>query len=165
MQSHSEHVMDFYIKNGDHLLELKDKIVKMCDLFNARAYIRLNKRDKKTIALQTLSLLAQNIAAENYDVKNCYTKVCGQYHSDLFKTWVIDFDYDVNDPVQWEEVKIKVTEILKLIAETNREPKVYYVPTKNGKHLICPPFNIAKYKEMFGDLEFHKENPTILYIP
>ena len=134
-------------------------------MFNARAYIRLNKRNKKTIALQTLSLIAKNIAANSYDVKNCYSKCCGLYQSEAEKTWVIDFDYDRNNPIQCTEVNHKVAAILKLIAETGRESPVYYVPTKNGKHLICPPFNIAKYKELYGELEFHKENPTALYFP
>lgn len=39
------------------------------------------------------------------------------------------------------------------------------IPTMNGCHLITKPFNLQKFKEKFPEIDVHKNNPTILYIP
>jgi hypothetical protein len=39
------------------------------------------------------------------------------------------------------------------------------VPTKSGYHLITLPFNVQKFREKFPDIDVHRNNPTILYIP
>lgn len=164
-KSHARVIKDYYIKDANHLLELRSEIIALCNVFNARAYFRLNKRNKKTVALKTLALLAENISTEQYDVRNCYNSCCGTYHSDLEKTWVIDFDFDKNDEEALLDMQAKSIFIVELIGKTLREPIVYFIPTKNGMHLICPPFNVAEYKEKYSELSYHKDNPTILYVP
>jgi hypothetical protein len=42
---------------------------------------------------------------------------------------------------------------------------MYKVPTKNGIHLITNPFNLNAFKFGFPNIDVHKNNPTILYIP
>lgn len=44
--------------------------------------------------------------------------------------------------------------------------KIYdYIPTKNGYHIITKPFNLKQFKDKYPDIDVHKNNPTILYIP
>jgi hypothetical protein len=52
--------------------------------------------------------------------------------------------------------------------------KFLILPTKNGKHIICPPFNKMTFQQMWDKsenlkqldmLDIHKDNPTILYVP
>jgi hypothetical protein len=160
MNRHAEIVRNFHIKNAVDLFERKQHIVNLCETNNARAYIRLNKRSKKKVALQTLALIAQNIASENYDIKNCYESCAGQFQSDANKTWVIDIDHD---ELQLTDEQFKF--ILELTAKARDNPAMYKIPTKNGYHLICTPFNISQYNEKYGKLPYHKDNPTILYIP
>ena len=54
-------------------------------------------------------------------------------------------------------------------AETECEPIgpkfVGLIPTKNGSHILMKPFNLAKFKEKYPDVNVHKNNPTILYVP
>jgi hypothetical protein len=157
---HAEIIRNFYIKNPVHMYELRDEIVDLCRANNARAYIRLNKRSKKKTALQTLALIAQNIASENYDIKNCYDSCAGQFHSDENKTWLLDIDDD--EVVLLEE---QIDFIKELMNEARETPLMYRVPTKNGYHIICTPFNIKTYQDKFGKISYHKDNPTILYIP
>ena len=46
------------------------------------------------------------------------------------------------------------------------ESKIYaYIPTKNGYHIITKPFNLKQFKDKYPDIDVHKNNPTILYIP
>jgi hypothetical protein len=160
MGRHQEIIKNILLKDADDLRERRQKIVKLCDDNNARAYIRLNKRSKKRVALETLSLIARSIAADVYDIKNSYESCAGQFQSDENKTWVIDIDHD---EVEVTEEQLKF--ILELTAEARENPVMYTVPTKNGYHLICTPFNISRYTEKYGNISYHKDNPTILYIP
>ncbi|WP_265091158.1 hypothetical protein, partial [Acinetobacter baumannii] len=51
--------------------------------------------------------------------------------------------------------------------ECHRDAVYFYaeIPTMNGCHLITKPFNLQKFKEKFPEIDVHKNNPTILYIP
>lgn len=50
----------------------------------------------------------------------------------------------------------------------------FIVPTKNGKHIVCKPFNKMTFQQLWEKsenlknmkmLDVHKDNPTILYVP
>ena len=159
--SHEIVIHNWFIKDADYLMEKKDAIIKMCEDNNARAYFRLNKRSYKKVALQTLALIAQNIASGNYNIKNCYESCAGQHHAETDeKTWVLDFDYGES------EITDEMWRVLHdLVVETKRAPICHTLPTKNGYHVICPPFNIKKFQDKFGNISYHRDNPTILYIP
>lgn len=165
LESHRHLIDSWYIKDADHLVKYKDRIIEQCEKNNARAYFRLNKRSYEKVALQTLALVAQNIAAGNYDIKNCYEKCAGLYHSDEDKTWVVDIDYDKNSVVQTNQMMRIRRDIAALVNETGRDSTTYLVPTKNGIHIITRPFNVQRFKEMWPDVDIHKDNPTILYVP
>lgn len=160
---------NFFILGADDLIKKKNRIIELCISNNARAYFRLNKRSKKKVALQTLKLVAENIAAENYDIKNCYLSACGQYHSDPDKTWVIDIDDIDYKDMNKEEIIIKQNEMFSfiqtLIYETGKDDIMSFIQTKNGYHGICRPFNLQKFREKYPNISIHKDNPTILYIP
>lgn len=156
----------FFIKGAVDLEKKKDRIIEICKANNARAYFRLNKRSEKKVALQTLRLVAENIASENYKIKNCYLSCCGQFHSDTDKTWIVDIDgFDVSKLGQSLTAHAIVQKVEELQKETGKEPLMEIIPTKNGVHIITRPFNLKTFKDMYSDVDVHKDNPTILYIP
>lgn len=145
-----------------------EEIKKICDDNNARAYIRLNRRSDKKIALQLLARLATMIASEQYNVKNAYWSVVGEFATETDKTWVLDIDFkDFDGRKQF--LGVLHTRIEELQKETGREPMMNIIPTKNGYHLITRPFNIQSMGQFLNDnnarMDYHKDNPTILYIP
>jgi hypothetical protein len=147
------------IKNGDKLLEKKERIVKLCTDNNARAYIRLNKRSYKKVALRAMVLLAESIANSNYEVKGLYMSACGQTAEE--KSFLIDIDYaDIN----FDENEM-MEYISELTMEARKKAVIHKVPTKNGYHLITTGFNREKFGMKYPKVEIHKDNPTILYIP
>ncbi len=42
--SNSRVIKNYYIKSAEHLLKLRKEIIQLCENFNARASLRLNKR-------------------------------------------------------------------------------------------------------------------------
>ena len=152
---------NFFIKDETDLLKKRERIIELCEMNNARAYFRLNKRSSKKVALQTLRLIADNIASDNYDIKNCYLSCCGQYASDENKTWIIDLDGETTpSPLMMAHIDYECEPLAK---DVNDGKCVMTIPTKNGIHLITKPFNLMKFRHKYPNIDIHKDNPTILY--
>lgn len=60
--------------------------------------------------------------------------------------------------------------VLGVIAEIESLPPdgtklIKTISTQNGKHIITKPFRLDAFKKTFPDIDVHKNNPTVLYIP
>jgi hypothetical protein len=142
------------------------EIVQMCEMFNARAYIHLNRRKWSKVALECLRHNAELIANGQHEgIKSSLETIVGRNNSEPreSKTWIIDVD--MND----YNVLNKIGTILNNIKPIEDDKWIETIPTKNGYHMITKPFNRAefnKYMQLQGDVpDVHTDNPTILYIP
>ena len=64
---HSRSLKDYLITSIKHFQDLKKEIIQLCDMFNVRAYIRLNKRNYKNIALKMLRHISEQVeSGETY---------------------------------------------------------------------------------------------------
>ncbi len=159
-------IKTYYIQSIEYLEMKMPEIISLCNFYNARAGINLNKRSFEKLAFQMLKKVTDCILNKNYKaVRKSYESVCGQFSSDKDKKWIIDIDIKDLDFCK----KIE-DELIKL--EPFGEKVKSIIETKNGYHLITSPFNIYKYNQMLiwksGILEkpeIHKNNPTILYCP
>lgn len=179
---HSRSIKDYLIRSVDHLEDVKQQIIEFCKLENVRAYIRLNKRNYKNIALEMLKHIAEQAASgETFSSPfHLVSSACGQCcQAGDDKTWIVDLDKEYL-PYEAEIIDIicQCQPHNKRIEECGDKAKYikenfFIVPTKSGKHIVCKPFN----KQMFGEfwatssmkdmkvLDIHKDNPTILYVP
>jgi hypothetical protein len=167
MERDMEVLNNFYIYTEDQLLRRFPTIKKICDDNNARAYIRLNRRSDRKIALQSLARLATMIASDQFKMRNLYDSIAGEFHSETDKTWIIDIDYK-DFKGRESTLEIIHRSIKKLQIDAKKEPLMFIIPTKNGYHLITRPFNLKLLEPLqLGGTRFdiHKDNPTILYTP
>jgi hypothetical protein len=164
--SNNRVIRSYNISSLDKFDKNKDEIIKLCETFNARAYIHLNRRKWSKIALECLRHNAELIANKQYEnIKSSFETVIGRTNgeSSETKTWMIDID--MNDL----EVVNKIERIINSIEPIDRTVTklMYTIPTKNGYHMITKPFNRAefnKYIQLQGDVpDVHTDNPTILY--
>lgn len=92
---HSRSIKDYLIPSLDYFDKVKEDIIKMCDMFNVRAYIRLNKRTYKSIALEMMMHIAQQCkSGETFNspyhlVASAAGQVCSAGND---KTWIVDLD-------------------------------------------------------------------------
>lgn len=158
--SHRQRIIKYYlVRNLEYLEEKENEIKKLCQVFNARAVINLNRRNYKKLALRMMQELAQLILDENYFVLNhLITSVAGKYRSEREKKFIIDLDKD--------NLYLK-DDILKALPSIVPEGEKFIIdiPSKSGVHLITKPFNIKEFKDKFPKIDIHKDNPTNLYIP
>jgi len=60
LSKNSRVIKNYYIRNLEYLMKRYDTIKDICNYFNARAMLRLNKRSFKKVAFRTM----QNIVAQ-----------------------------------------------------------------------------------------------------
>lgn len=137
--------------------------------------------------MQCISDMAKRAMDGNFEkIYKCWNTVVGYAKSDK-PHWIVDVDIpnnkDDNKPIFYGNgivSRIKNMDISEFI-EYECEPihytkyylnnrvydsKIYaYIPTKNGYHIITKPFNLKQFKDKYPDIDVHKNNPTILYIP
>jgi hypothetical protein len=168
--SNSRVIKNYYITSYQHLLDVYDEIKGLCQFFNARASLRLNKRSFERIGFKTLENIANTMQNKSYNqLMKCYDRACGLLNNEKTKRWIIDVD---KEEVIWLEQIINSVQ--------GCEPKgnkiLLQLPTKSGVHLITSPFNVVQFKSNLKteleaykmseiNIDIHKDNPINLYIP
>lgn len=177
---HSRSIKDYFVKSIDQLNVIEDEIKLLCKTFNVRAYIRLNKRNYKQIAMQMLKHIAEQTASgESFSspfktvasaagLSNCAGKD---------KTWLLDIDKEYLEHEQeiidmildCEPYKSKIVENVKYWCEMHDEvdaleidewkeifvkniidSEFFILPSKTGKHIVCKPFNVQQFNELWN---------------
>lgn len=154
----------YCVHSKEYLDKIKNEVVEICNLFNARAGIDLNRKSYEKCALQSARLILDQIANNEYTkVIKAYSSVCGKYSNETKKKWIIDIDGDEEvSPLMLAYIDYHCEPISKSLDEG----KIYTtIPSKNGYHIITKPFNLQKFKEKYPDVDVQKMNPTNLYIP
>lgn len=153
-------IKTYFISSVEYLDSKRDEIVGLCEMFNARAYINLNKKSYKQVSLKALEILAGKIAHEEYDIRSLFESACGQTGAcDCQKTWIVDFDSKDLDELD------RIKAIIDSIDPKGVSKIVETVPTRHGYHLITRPFNKKAFYEMYNNsIDVHDNNPTILYV-
>ena len=159
--SRSEKVIrNFYIDSFENYDNLLPIIIKLCDFENARAYLRINKRNYQKLALPiTKRIVEYMICSSEKSIRTVFDSVAGEIHSDSDPKWIVDFD---NESVANIEMVKVLTE---LQIEADREPMNEIIPTKSGLHIITRPLNLSKFRELYPAVDVHKDNMVILYCP
>lgn len=156
-------IKHYYVSSSEKLDRYYDEIKELCKEFRARAYIYLTPRSYKKVGLQTLKNVAERCSNEQYkDINRAYATACGELYISNRKLWVVDCD-SLEDHVNYN--------IQIVLRDLNIEEELIQaiVPTLNGFHYICKPFNTELFNSRLRALiesktiEIHKNNPTILY--
>lgn len=162
--SNNRIIRSYNISSLEKFDKNKDEIIKLCEAFDARAYIHLNRRKWSKIALECLRHNAELIANGQYEgIKSSFETIIGRNNCEPTdtKTWIVDID------TKDEIIVHRIAHIIDAIAKPEGTKIITCIPTKNGYHLITKKFDTQtfnKYLSLQGDVpDIHKDNPTILY--
>lgn len=154
-------IKNYYISSTEYLLRKYSEIKLLCDNFNARALIRLNKRSYSKVNIEAIRLMLTNLEANQneFSIKS-FDRACGRYNNQNVKRWILDVDNQ-----DYDTIKTILTIITPFKPEGEKLIKV--IPSKTGHHIITSPFNVQEYNQFafLREIEIHKDNPTNLYIP
>lgn len=158
--NNSRLIKAYYIYSIEQLEKYETEIVNLCHIFNARAGIGLNKRNAKSISLEMLSLLAQNIKSDHFkQLGSLYNTVCGHHFEGKDKCWILDLDG------HYSEHYMEILQDTLCACPPEGNKIIAVVPSKNGCHVITKPFDVRTFTILYPEIEIHKNNPTNLYIP
>ena len=157
-------VRTFYVRSMEYFERVIPEIKAICLALRARAYINLNKRSFRRTALGTLKILADRIAAEEYmPCRKAYESSAGKHSAAKEKRWLIDIDYPFD---RMEELENILNDL-----KPDGEKILARIPTVNGEHLICKPFDLQSFNRMGATLQLNlqgqdvkKDSPTLLLV-
>lgn len=145
------------------LEDLRERIINLCNDNNARAYINMNVRNAKEVALECIQRYATLVADDNARMGgNVYEKACGSLKARGYKAkWVVDVDSP-------DKSYLETIRNLILSCRHNEEFELFVLNTVNGFHIICNGFDVKQFQSLLQDtnlenIDIHKNNPTLLY--
>ena len=174
-------IKTFYIRSIEDFECRKESIIQLCEQNNARAYINLNVRSAKEVALEAakayIDLVREDRCHQGHRV---YDHICGVTPKmSVKKKWIVDVD----DLTQ-EQINIICEKICKCRSgrHYNAINDVYdniiaQIPTAHGVHIITHGFDVGRFREILEQTTsinltkeqikeittVKKDNPTLLY--
>ena len=163
-------IKSYFICSLESLDYVEDEIKKLCEFFEARAYINLAPKSIKKTTMLQLKYLAQRAYEGDFKkIWKSWNTCAGEIKGEKSR-WVVDYDYPypeschTDDDVWILEANIdSKCEPVKMINGKYVSKVVAEIPTKNGVHIITTPFNLQQFKQIYPDVDVHKNNPTLLY--
>lgn len=161
-------VKSYTINDVSDLDKYKQEIITICDALKVRAYISVNYKSHRQVALKVMVEIA------NYNLQDYFKSSRGLYDSVVAKfvdhkkqLWIIDVDKD-------DSFGKSVDELTDLYIKTIESCKPYkkivtVIPTKSGKHIITHPFDASEFYLKIGELVklgsnlIKKNDVTLLY--
>ena len=158
-------VKTYYADSLAYFDKKKPAMIDLAEKNHARVYIIPTRKNR----IVTNRIIAKKVIEYIDDPNVRYdhlirTAVCGCHISD-YKWWVIDIDndetiYHDGNPVSWPEITLAIKPLVDE-TKTRSSSEIYMVPTKNGFHLLTPPFNRSKVPWL-GD-RLKTDGMTLLY--
>lgn len=149
-------IRTYYIDNLDYMKAKIPAIKELCKSCNARAYLIVSPKDNFDCLMNLGQKILDTIRCRNYSVKpeHLLRQAYCENHKSRNKQWVLDLDNDEmtecfsdsnghpNGSKTWT-----VDEVMKIVKDEletcGKDPSLAYtIPTRNGIHIITPPFNL-----------------------
>lgn len=151
-------IKSYQIDSYEYLDSKWMEIMKLCEVFGARAYITIQKKNMNDIAPVLIETIGKKLKIGNSNYQYIYDDVVGKLNG-LEKRWIVDID---NLDLKYIH---QVTEFINQECRPIENKIITTIPTKNGYHLITHRFDVQKFRTQYPDIEIHKSNPTLLYFP
>ena len=151
-------IKTYCVDSVEYLEERYDEIQQLCEMFNARAYIHIQKQNHKDVALEMIPQIVKRIQSGQINQKHVFDSVVGQLKT-YEKRWIVDIDTKDNKEL------LEVQQWIDHCRPHGEDKIVMMIPTKNGVHLITKRFDVMEFKKRYPQIDIQKKNPTLLYLP
>ena len=150
----------YRIHSKEQLLDLKNEIIGICEVVNGRAYIHPTRRDANEVAKIALELTTRTYVCGNWiGLQGVYSTACGKSYVKNDKKYIVDLDDMEKGDLKYEDIKKTINSL-----RGKGDDKIFgELQTKDGWHLITTPFDVDRFKEIYPNIDVHKNNPTLLY--
>lgn len=166
-------IKTYYVDSLEYYDKKKPAMIDLAENNHARVYIAMTRKNRLTCNRVILKKLVDEVDNPNVRYDHLIrSSVCGCHISE-YKWWTLDVDNNtmVQDPehspgceVYLMDIRDKViADMAKLVDETKTRSgsEIFTVPTKNGCHIMTPPFNRSKMAFLGDNLK--SDAMTLLY--
>ena len=97
--SNSRVIKNYYINSVDYLEKHYGEIKELCNLFNARAMLRLNRRNYEKVAYKAMINIANSMGNKEFSfIKKSYDRAVGSGSAEPkdSKSWILDWDGEID---------------------------------------------------------------------
>lgn len=137
--SNNYHFKNYYITSIDKLDHYKDEIITLCDTFGMRAYISVNRKSFKKVALDTVAEMCRLMSNDDFRRPyRVYESCSGKYVEKEDKTWIVDIDADQIDNLGFFKYWLKEL-------RPDGDTIVFELYSNSGIHLLTKPFNRDRF--------------------
>lgn len=145
-------IRTYYIDNIDYLKSKIPAIKELCKSCNARAYLIVSPKNNFECLLNLGKKILDVIQNKDFSVKpeHLLRQAYCENHKTRKKRWIIDLDNDEMHGWTKDEVISLVKEVILSDSKSGSDEaeklcrEIYEVPTRNGVHIVTPPFNLQK---------------------
>ncbi len=147
----------YSVKDLDDNIEyIKDKCAKR----NARCYIKVNKRNDEVVSANLVRYVVdKHLRKEYHLLPSAYSHSVAVSPAPGDRLFIVDID----DVKQYESVVKELQRIRDINKMSPQEGDFITVKTRNGVHLLVPPFHISEFNKKFKDITVHKDAESLLY--
>lgn len=149
-----------YIYSIEDLDKNIDYIKNKCITRNARCYIKVNKRNDEVVSEGMLRYVVdKHLRKEYHLLSSAYSHAVAVSPAKGDRLFVIDID-DIN---QYDDVVKELQKIRDFKRMSPQEGDFITIKTRNGVHLLVPPFHISEFNKTFKDITVHKDAESLLF--
>ena len=193
MSKGSEVIVREFVESKKVFDAYKKSIIDCCKVHNARAYIKLTKKNFVNTSIAVVNNLTkiyngQHTAPVGVTPEDCLSKSIDilqaiqdnepwiAYHSPHkpMDTYIrklgtskgrVEKKMWMIDFDSFDKLKLSQYqhELIHLLKVAKKDPKILTLPTVNGYHIITQSFNIKKFLKKFPDADIKKDANTLLY--
>jgi len=147
----------YSVKDLDDNIEyIKNKCAKR----NARCYIKVNKRNDEVVSANLLRYIVDKHLKKEYQLlPSSYSHSVAVSPAPGNKLFIVDID----DITQCDTIVKELQRIRDMNRMSPQEGDFITIKTRNGVHLLVPPFHISEFNKTFKDVIVHKDAESLLY--
>lgn len=151
----------YYIDSLEYLDKKRQSMIDLAIPNKARVYFTMTRKNRIICNRVILKKLVDEVDDPNVRYDHLIrSAVCGCHISD-YKWWTLDVDNDTEVTIGDDHINLVnirstlIEEIAKLVDETKTRSgsEIFEVPTKNGFHIMTPPFNRSKMPWLVDNLK------------
>jgi hypothetical protein len=146
-------IKDFYIFKKEDLDKYKDEIIALSELYNARAYIFLQRKNYKETYKYGLKYFSEILINEKWEGEvDIMHNASVDNYVDTKRRYLIDLDK--------EYFPLK-DDLINFVLRYNDDYLV--LPSVTGEHIICDNINEFEFTSKYPAIFLHTNKPSILY--
>jgi len=154
------HFKNYYIYSWEDYIKFEPEIKSLCHTLRMRAYVSVNRKDLRRVAINTVAEMTRRIAEGDYKrIYKVFESCSGKYKERNKNYWIIDID-DESMESDYVNTLCNLVDDCQSQFEDN---VIMKMPTKSGVHIITHPFNKYEFQKNYNEVfkDSQKEMPDI----